>query len=246
MRRALAPLSLALLLLLPAAAPAASVDLPLRAKLTSCATGPEAADRRAAFTASMPPRAGAEVLELRFSLQRLGFGGWVAVDAPSFDRTERSDPGAPGFVFTKQVDGLSTPARWRASVRFTWRDARGRVVARATRRTSSCGQPDRRPDLRVRAVVLEGARDGVATWALRVVNEGRGPLEVPAEVALRVGGRPAVRTVLPRIERGETVEVRLAAPACAPGEALRAVADPAGDVRERDERDNVLELPCPG
>jgi hypothetical protein len=241
MRRALAFLPL----LLAPVTDAVAADVPLRARLTACATGPEAADRRAAFTASMPRRADADLLELRFTLQRRVPRRWLRVAAPAFDRTERARPRAPGFVFTKQVDGLYTPGRFRAVVRFTWRDGQGRAVARATRATASCAQPDRRPDLRVADAVLAALDGGVATWAVRVANDGRGPLAEPAQLQLVVGDRPPVGTVLPRIEAATEAEVRLAAPACAPGELLRVVADAAGDVRESDERDNALVLPCP-
>jgi hypothetical protein len=60
-------------------------------------------------------------------------------------RAERADPGRPGFIYTKRVEGLTGPAVYRAVVRFRWSDADGHVLRRARRVTGGCRQPGPAP-----------------------------------------------------------------------------------------------------
>ncbi len=245
MRRTLALLLLvAGLLAGGAAAVAAAADhgVPpaLGAELTLCATGPEAAERVAEFTGAMPALAGTERMAMRFDLleRRAGRTEFRRVTAPGLGVWERSAPGRAGFVFTKRVEALAARSAYRATVRFRWYDARGRVQRSTARRTPVCGQPDPLPQLRI--VALAPAADG---HRATVVNLGGGPAG-PFGVAVTVDGteRPAV--TVPGLAAGEQAEVALPAPRCTPGSEVRAVVDPAGRVVERDERDNALATIC--
>ena len=80
--------------------------------------------------------------------------GFAAVKAPKLGVWQKSAPGraSSGFVFTKRVEGLTAPARYRAQVRFRWYGAGGSCCARPRARRATCKQPDQRPDLRAGAV----------------------------------------------------------------------------------------------
>src|SRR3954447_15103181 len=108
----------------------------LSATLASCVRSPDAAQRSASFTASMPALAGTRRMLLRFDLfQRLSAGeGFTPVRVPRWAVWQRSRAGVAGFVFTKHVNGLQAPGDYRAVVRFRWLDGRGRVQRTTLRR----------------------------------------------------------------------------------------------------------------
>ena len=121
MRRAASITALLVLLLAPSAARAG--DAPrLRATVSSCQTGIDPASRSAVFTASMPGNEDTARMAIRFDLQQRTVDGgiWKKVAAPSFGRWERSRPGVAGFVYAKDVHGLTAPGEYRAVVRFRW------------------------------------------------------------------------------------------------------------------------------
>src|SRR3954454_11697542 len=167
----------ALILLTAAALTGGAVALaqapPLAARLATCQTGPNATDRYAVFTGSMPRIGGAGTMAMRFDLfERQPQGRFLAVSLPHWGVWEKtSKKGVPGFIFTKRVEQLAAPASYRAVVSFRWYDAQGRVVRRATRTSSTCVQPDWRPDLHVRRVIFP---TGSGPTRVVVRNRGRG------------------------------------------------------------------------
>lgn len=233
------------LLLLLAAAPPAPAAVPLRVTLSSCASGPAAEDRRAAFTASMPARSGATSLRMRFVLQRASGKRWRTVSAPSFGRWERSRHGASGFRYRKRVDGLWGPGRFRVAVRFAWRDGAGRTVARATRRSKPCVQPDRRAALRVLSLRATARPDGLADYTAVIANRGRGDAGDPFEVVLGVAGRNLAADPVETLEAGRRVTVRVTGPPCHAGETVRITADAGRVIPQRRRADDRLDVPCP-
>lgn len=246
MRTTLSLLALAGALAGPAAAHAAPGDVALRARTVQCLTGQDAEQRSVTFTASMPRRDGAVRLQMRFSLhQRLDRARTFkrVRGVPGWDRWETSAPGRRGFVLTRRVQELAAPAAYRATVRFRWLDADGRVIRRATRRTRTCEQPDPRPDLRLGGLtaVPEGA---VARYRLAVRNDGLGPAS-SFGVVLVVGGQlqPAV-TVGAIPGRSERI-VEVVAPPCAPGSPVEVLLDTEGAVHEARESDNAQVRRCP-
>ena len=142
-------------------------------------------------------------MAIRFDLQQRTVDGgiWKKVAAPSFGRWERSRPGVAGFVYAKDVHGLTAPGEYRAVVRFRWYASDGTV--RETRRTTrSCRQPDQRPDLvGGRVQIVPGARTARATYRLAMRNTGRSAAG-PFAVALAVGGMPATSTTVPGLAPG--------------------------------------------
>jgi hypothetical protein len=245
MRRAALAVTVLLGLLAPAAAHAG--DPPrLRAVVSSCQTGPDPASRSAAFTASMPAGADTERMAIRFDLQQRTMDGgvWQRVPAPSFGRWERSRPGVAGFVYTKDVHGLTAPGEYRAVVRFRWWSADGRV--RTVRKvTRSCRQPDLRPNvLAGRVASAPSATAGLVAYRVAVRNAGR-TAAGPFAVVLRLDGAQVARATVDGLAPGEWRTVELQAPACSAGQVLEVVLDPDGAVDEAAEGDGTVRPACP-
>ena len=227
--------------------PAAPARPSLGATLASCVRSPDAAQRSASFTASMPALPGTRRMLLRFDLfQRVSAAeGFTPALVPRWGIWQRSRPGVDGFVYTKHVNGLQAPGEYRAVVRFRWLDARGRVQRTALRRTRVCHQPDLRPDLRaLRLSAAPGPTQDTATYRAVVANRGRGPapefaVTLTASDAVLAVQRPA--PLGPRSRRPLVVN----APRCAPGSTLRLTVDSTAEIAEVSEADNVVEAPCP-
>src|SRR5690242_17751704 len=130
------------------AAPAQAA--PAKVVLTDCAPH----ERAAEFQARMGEVAGAERLKMRFTLQvrKRGQKAYHRVAAPGFRSWSTAEPGATSWVFTRRVEALLGPARYRAVVRFQWLDADGDTIAHAKRYSRSCRQPDHRPNLKIKAL----------------------------------------------------------------------------------------------
>jgi hypothetical protein len=235
----------------PASAFAASARQaapPLRAETPTCRTGATPAERFAVFSGSMPARRRASRMAMRFDLQirEPGDRAFRRVRAPSFGRWERSRTGRSGFIYSKRVDGLNAPARYRAVIRFRWLNAGGRTVATAKRTAPECSQPDPRPNLRLLALrATPGAEPGTTTYLLTVVNAGRGPAG-----AFRVaagpddGGAQATTTVGGMASREARV-IEIVARTCTAGSRVRIRLDVGAAVAESDEDDNDVRRACP-
>ena len=240
MRRTLAPL--ALLLAFPAAGHAAAPgDLPpLKASLTSCATGPTAAERHAVFTGSMPAQRGTARMAMRFDLLRRDEGSrrYERVKAAKLGRWERSEPDRAGFIWSKRVERLDDGASYRARIRFRWFDAAGEVQRTAVRRTPVCAQPDQRADLEVGEVAFE--RDAYRVTVLNAGATAAGASWLTVAVGRSAGERVAVPALAP----GERATVAVAGEPCGPDRSVRIVADVRDEVDEADERDNRVVRAC--
>ena len=225
-----------------AAAPAPTPPK-LAATLETCTTSPLPVERIAAFVGSMPARANAPRMQMRFDLERRrpGERRWRRLKAEGFGVWERADPNVAGFIFTKRVTGLPVPATYRALVRFRWLTADGAVVKRAHARTRACRQPDLRPNLVPGALsgALDAQQPGMAFYALVVRNTGRSAA-APFSVSV---GSGAVE--VGELAAGEERTVSVVAPACvAPGEIVVRV-DADRRIEESQERGNGARRGCP-
>lgn len=117
---------LASLLLAPAAQAA-------EARLLAC----DAAARAATFEGRMAARPEAPRMQMRFTVQvqTPDRPGWIRVHAPGLDAWSTAEPDADRYVYTKRVQGLVAPARYRALIRFRWSTTDG--VVRTTERVTS-------------------------------------------------------------------------------------------------------------
>jgi CARDB len=236
---------------LAVAAPAAAhAQAPLlRAKLTACQSGPQPTDRTATFTGSMPKIKGTKRMWMRFDLQQLvpPATAYVTVKAPGLGVWQKSaTTPSSGFVFTQRVQALAAPGTYKATVRFRWYGHGGKLLRSAKRETTTCKQPDQRPD--VRAGVLDavrGPQPGQATYMLIVRNAGRTDAG-PFDVGFNVDGadQPAQR-VTAGLEEGAEQTLTFVAPVCAPSSNVRFTLDAGGEVAEASETDDVVLRACP-
>ena len=246
-RTLLIPAVFALGGLLPAAVMAAApsdAPPPLSAALGTCKHSGIAQQRVTEFVGSMPARAGASRMRMRFDLERKrpNTRRWRRVPgAAGFGKWERSLPSRAGFIFHKRVAGRRVPAAYRALVSFAWERSDGTVVQRARRRTAGCWQPDLRPDLRpgTKLTGTLAAQPGLALYTLMVRNAGR---STAAPFSVRVGGG---RAEVVSLAAGEQRSVLVLAPACTAGSSLTARVDEERRVDESHEDGNGVRLPCP-
>ena len=218
------------------AAPAQAAP-PAKVSLTACAP----TERVAQFEARMGAVKDAARLRMKFTLQvrRDDQASYHRIAAPGFRSWTTAGKGKTSWVFTRRVEGLLGPARYRAVVRFQWRDLHGKVIAAAKKISRACRQPDHRPNLKIKSLThpTKHRYDAV------VVNNGI-TAAAPFELQLAVGSRlldpVSIDTLAPHTQR----LVSLHGPNCKSGTSLTVTADPLGLVDERNELDNVFTKPC--
>lgn len=232
--RRIVPLIAALTLLAPATAAAGE---PADVALLEC----DRDGRAAEFQARMEAVPGAERLQMRFTLQaERGRRGYRRVAAPGFGVWTTADPGVTRYVYTRRIEHLLGPARYRVHVRFRWLDAEGRTIERDAARSRGCRQPDPRPNLTVRALSIAPTDDPERVrYGVLVRNAGRGDAD-PFELAL-TGVAPVL---VDGLDAQHETLVEVVGPVCEPGAVLTATADPADEIDERFERDNALAITC--
>ena len=231
--------------LLAGAGPAYAQTVPTRASLESCHTGAAALDRFAVFTAQVGATSSSERMQIRFDLvQRLPGADYHRVQAPGLGVWRSSIPGVDIFRYRKQVANLEAPGSYRALVRFRWLDGSGKVIARTTRRTRTCKQPDLRPDLTVSTVTAQPASDGRARYTVLVRNEGRTPTSV-FTVGFTVGNQTQPTQSVQSLVPGEGRVLSFAGPRCNRTNPVRVIVDPDLAVDEADETNNTRTVVCP-
>ncbi len=234
-----------------AAAPAAATagaSPSATVKVTGCTEGLDLTQRSVTFEGRMRPIAGTVTMGLRFVLQAQTPGDprWRHVTADGFDRWLPSAPGVRRYTYAKTVRSLLAPASYRATVRFRWLDADGQVLDQDDAVSAVCIQDDLRPDLVPRRIdVQPGAGDtGQHRYGVLVRNAGA-TASGAFGVRLDVPGLPSATATATALGSGESRVVTVTAPACAPGDTVTAVVDPAGLVDEADEDANVVSVACP-
>jgi CARDB protein len=230
-------IALAIAIFAAYAAPAQAAAPPASVTLTACS----AKERAAEFEARMGKVGGAARLKMRFTLQvrKPGQKAYHRVDAPGFRTWTMANPGATSWVYSRRVEALLGPARYRAMVRFQWLDHHGKTIAQAKKYSRACRQPDHRPNLKLKALSREGKRRYVAL----VVNDGRSATGAfDLQVALGALTLDAVSAA--SLEPGAQRLITMRGPACKTGTAITATADPLDLVDERSETDNALTIPC--
>ena len=225
LRAALAAALLALLLPATASAGQGSVAL------TLCAPD----ERAAAFKARMTRVPGTAKMRMRFLLEKRAPGSrrYRRVSAPGFSPWTTSE--ADRYGFTRRVEALEGPARYRAQVRFRWLDEAGEVIASDRAWSRSCRQSDHRPNLKLVALQPLGQR-----YFVTASNTGRSASEA-FTLQLTVDG-VAQSVAVQSLEPGESRQVEVQHTACT-GTAT-AVADPLDEIDERSERDNARTITC--
>ena len=113
------------------------------ATVEQCVTTGEQSDRSATFSGEMTAITGTARMAMRIEVQeRLPDEElFHTVSAPGLGVWRGSAPGVKIYQYVKQVTNLSSPADYRALVRFHWLNDKGYVIRRAERFTLQCVQP---------------------------------------------------------------------------------------------------------
>ena len=113
------------------------------ATLDQCVTAVAQSERSATFAGEMTAIPGTAHMAMRISVEeRLpGEALFHTVGAPALGAWRAADPKVKVYKYLKQVTNLSSPALYRALVRFRWLNARGHLIRRAERLTPACLQP---------------------------------------------------------------------------------------------------------
>ncbi|HYM53862.1 MAG TPA: hypothetical protein VES97_00755 [Solirubrobacteraceae bacterium] len=114
------------------------------ATLEQCVTAVAQTERSATFSGEMTAIAGSARMEIRIDvLERMPAEPvFHTVTAPGLGVWRTAAPGVRVYKYLKQVTNLSAPAFYRASVRFRWLNARGRLIKALELRTPRCEQPE--------------------------------------------------------------------------------------------------------
>jgi hypothetical protein len=124
----------------PGGAPVAGAPA---ATLEQCVTAGAQAERSATFSGEMTAIAGAVRMSMRIDVEerRPAEAQYHAVSAPGLGVWRASEPKVKVYKYLKEVTNLSSPASYRALVRFRWLGAKGHLLRRAERLTARCVQP---------------------------------------------------------------------------------------------------------
>lgn len=229
------------------AVPAAHARPDARAVLVDCERGAVLADRAGVFEGQMRTLAGAERMQMRFTLQARASDRdrWRAVALPGFGTWLTSAAGTERYVYTKRVEDLLAPATYRVALRFRWLDAAGERIAGARAYSAGCRQPDPRANLVVDSIDVEPSGEPARRrYVVLVRNSGRATAG-PTELTLTAGGAPAATVLVPQLPARTSTVVPVTGPACAPGAELIAESDAGDAVDERNEADNAFSRSCP-
>jgi hypothetical protein len=166
-----------------------------------------------------------------------GLGGWLT----------KSFAGQPVDLWRviHTVADLSAPASYRFSVSFRWIGSSGQILARATRASRSCHQPELRPNLEVVKITvgsdLANAAEDYYTAQIRDAGAtGAGPFRVELSDQGQVD-----RHRVAHIDPHQTLSVRLAGPACSSTDPPTVTADPAHRVDVYSRAQASLTATCP-
>src|SRR4051812_47557276 len=101
------------------AASAEAAVAPASTRVGNCNPSPDVAKRFADFVGQMRTVAGAQQMQMRFTLlEKLGDGRYQPVTLPELKPWRKSKPAARAFNFTQRVNALHDGARYRVSVKF--------------------------------------------------------------------------------------------------------------------------------
>jgi hypothetical protein len=232
------------------AVPAAASASPQRAysaPLVACTTGLQPQQRSLEVDAAMRPVPGTVRMGMRFDLlQRTPqTSSFQPVAGPGLGVWKRSHRGVPSYEIDKGVDNLAAPASYRLRVGFRWYGPGGRVLKSAHRLTKVCHEPDLRPNLRIRDVLVTPPATPGASWHYTVVvrNAG-GSAAGPFNVSYSPHGAPAQTLPIAGLPAGITSRVTFAGPACSAGSPPSFTVDPGNQVAESNEADNSAVATC--
>ena len=209
-----------------------------------CHPSADVSERYASFNAQMRAVPGTSRMAVRFTLlERLNtIGQFEPVSLSDLRSWRRSKPGARTFIYTQRVTALHDGGYYRMRVQFRWYDAQGTLLRSAVARSGACHQPTPLPDLTVTSIgAAPGATADQRNYSVTLANAGQGEVR-DVDVALKVDGTVVGSSRVDLLPGEESIVVQIPGPPCAL--VVRAIADPDGIVRETDDDDNALSVPC--
>ena len=233
-------------LALPASATAAT-QRTYSAPLVSCTTGLLPTQRSLEVDAVMRPIGRAARMALRLDLlQRTPqTGAYARIGGPGLGIWKRSHKNVPSFELDQRVDNLAAPASYEMRVSFRWYSASGKVLRTSHRTTKACHEPDLRPNLKIRSVIVTPPATKPGQWHYTVVvrNGGGGPAG-PFNVSYSPTGRPVQTLPIAGLGAATQSRVTFAGPACDSASPPTFAVDPSNQVQESNEADNSATATC--
>jgi hypothetical protein len=222
--------------------PAAAAQKPYSAPIT-CHTGLTSDQRYLDVRATMKAVPDTVRMAVRFDLSErtpATAGVFQARPAPDLGVWLKSRRGVNPYTYDQTVKGLATPAMYRMRVGFRWYDRNGKLLRAAHRDTRACAQPDMRPNLVVRDVVVSPDRTHYTVVVRNVGLTAAGPFNVGFAP---MGG--AVQTQpIAGLDPATQTRVTFTGPACQTAAPPTFTADPGNQVEETDETDNGASATC--
>jgi hypothetical protein len=230
-----------------AAAPAGAATAKPYATRLTCHTGVTSDQRYMDVRASMHAVPGTVRMAVRFDVQErvapaLVFSPAAAPDLGVWNKSKKK---VNPYNYDQVVKGLDAPAAYRTRVGFRWYGKHDKVLKSVHRTTRICGQPDLRPDLSVKNVIVGPPTVAGNPWRYTVVvrNDGRS-----AAGAFDVAFAPpdgAVQTApIAGLQKGDQTRVTFTGPACRSAAPPAFTVDSTNAVDESDETDNQATATC--
>jgi hypothetical protein len=219
-----------------------------RARLVTCRPALNPLARALTVDSVMRSLQDGDHMQMRFDLyqRRAGARRYRRLGGPGLGTWNSATPGVDRFRFRKPIQNLPAPATYFVKVSYRWFNGAGRIIARTTRNTIPCLQPDLRPDLRVAGLAgVRRAAGNRLVYRVIVRNAGRsaaGPFDIVAKVG---GGAPEPPVTVLTLAAGAQRVVEVTGPRCQPGGPASMALDPDDRVDESNERNNERTLICP-
>jgi CARDB len=250
MRRILlAAVIAAAVMLAPAGAQGASGDAYLRG--FACHRALDPSKRSVTVTAVMGTIAGTQRLQMRFELQERTAHGQVLIRGGDLGQWISPSSSTLGqhasdkWVVNHPVTGVPVPGSYRFKVWFRWIGAGGQLIGRTLKATTSCRQPDLRPNLYVR-LLSSGKVSGGDRYTVQVGNNGL-TAATGVQLAFSPGAtRQPVTKTIARLASEQSVQRSFVGPSCTSSSAPATVTvDPNDLIDELSRADNSITVPCP-
>jgi hypothetical protein len=224
------------------AAPAAAAQRPYSAPIT-CHTGLTSDQRYLDVRATMKAVPGTVRMAVRFDLSErtpATAGFFQPRPAPDLGVWLKSKRGVNPYTYDQTVKGLGAPATYRMRVGFRWYGKHGRLLRVAHRNTRPCAQPDLRPNLVVKDVLVSLDRTHYTVVVRNVGATAAGPFNV----GFAPSGGPVQTQPIAGLDPATQARLTFTGPACQSAAPPAFTADLGNQVDESDETDNGASATC--
>lgn len=221
-----------------------------------CKRALDPASRAVSITAVMHSIKGTTRLSLRFQLLSRthrkapyttvtggDLGSWISPIDPTLGQRPNDV-----WILNKQVVDLAAPAVYRFRVFFRWIGAHDHILASTVRETTTCRQPELRPDLAVEGIAVspDNADPTLDRYVATIGNNGAtaaGPFSVV--FAPRRGAAPLRTRSLNGLGPHAKTKVTFTGPICSSGSPPTVTVDPNDQVDDYNRANNSATAVCP-